>query len=122
MVFPRSLQSQELRAREFVFQSTAVHWMEAPYAKPAKLSPGQGWGPSEPKITPNFLRLQHNEFVYVFQDALLGCPQIRSEKFNFYWVKWKLPLNTKKLKGEGDGWEPPRLVNGVGCTKAERRL
>ena len=22
----------------------------------------------------------------------------------------KLPLNTKKLKGQGDGWEPPSLI------------
>ena len=37
-----------------------------------------------------------------------GCPQIPRYKSNFLWAKWKLPLFTIKLQGQGDGWEPPR--------------
>ena len=36
----------------------------------------------------------------------LGCPISDPPKVDSLWVKWKLQLNTKKLKGEGDGWEP----------------
>ena len=43
-------------------------------------------------------------------NTYLGCPQIPRKKFNFWWVKWKLPLNTNRLKSYWDGWGPPRYV------------
>ena len=46
--------------------------------------------------------------------SILGCPQIPRYKSNSWWVKWKSPLNTKKIQKKmlrAKGREPPKYKN-----------